>query len=197
VREDDPQRTQEMDSLPDAEDSPGATAARAEAQAAATEAARQEVLTHAQARASEIKADVAETAARRVEEETEKAHEQVEEAEKAEEKLSRKERKAREKASDAEAEAADARRKAEESAKLRAQTAHVQPPPSLSGAQVTSPGLGSTTSPATAASAHQPLLSEEPAAPAESSPLERPEVQIGLAFAGAFVAARILKRIFD
>ena len=27
--------------------------------------------------------------------------------------------------------------------------------------------------------------------------LERPEVQVGLAFAGAFVVARILKRIFD
>jgi hypothetical protein len=27
--------------------------------------------------------------------------------------------------------------------------------------------------------------------------LERPEVQVGLAFAGAFLAARILKRIFD
>jgi hypothetical protein len=36
----------------------------------------------------------------------------------------------------------------------------------------------------------------ESAPPAESA-MDRPEVKIGLAFAGAFVVARVLKRIFD
>jgi hypothetical protein len=34
-------------------------------------------------------------------------------------------------------------------------------------------------------------------AAAAQSALERPEVRVGLAFGGAFLAARILKRIFD
>ena len=33
--------------------------------------------------------------------------------------------------------------------------------------------------------------------PPAESPLDRPEVRIGIAFAGAFIDARVLKRIFD
>jgi hypothetical protein len=197
VREDDdPQRTQEMDSLSDADESaPGATAARAEAQAAAAEAAVQAERTRAQARAAEVRADVAQTDARRAEEETSKAHERVESAEHAEEKLSRKQRKARERAEQAAAEAGAARRHAEEAQRLRAQTASAQPA-LLGGNQITAPGLGSSTDPAAAAAAQQPFpqLAE---AHVEASPLDRPEVQVGIAFGGAFILARILKRLVD
>ena len=60
---------------------------------------------------------------------------------------------------------------------------------------MTSPGLGSETDPAVAASAAS-YRAPKPAA-AEAGPLDRPEVVAGIAFAGAFVLARVLKRIFD
>ena len=49
--------------------------------------------------------------------------------------------------------------------------------------------LRAQTAPATT-----PVPEEVP--PAESA-MDRPEVMIGIAFAGAFIAARVLKRIFD
>jgi len=150
----------------------------------------------AEARQAELRAELRETDARRAEEDTGKAHDEVEAAEEKEEKLSRKERKLRDRAEEAQAAAEEARRRAEEA--TRAATAPREP--SLSGAHVTSPGVGSDTDPAVAASA----ASSGPYAPgdhdrmaAAHSALERPEVQAGLAFAGAFLAARILKRIFD
>jgi hypothetical protein len=68
----------------------------------------------------------------------------------------------------------------------------------VSGAHVASPGIGTTTEPKAAAQAAGPAPSP-PALPAGSSQAltERPEVLAGAAFAGAFVAARILKRLFD
>jgi hypothetical protein len=63
---------------------------------------------------------------------------------------------------------------------------------------VTSPGLGSETDPAVAASAASGGTYRAPGtASAESSPLDRPEVVAGIAFAGAFLVARVLKRFFD
>ena len=59
---------------------------------------------------------------------------------------------------------------------------------------MTAPGLGSETDPAVAASAHRASEASEAAA---SGPLDRPEVVAGIAFAGAFVLARVLKRFFD
>jgi hypothetical protein len=193
VREDDPQRTQEMDSLPDAgERAPGATAARAESQAAATEARAQAARTQAEARAAERRAEVAEAEARRAAEATERAHGEVESAEEVEQKLSRKERQAAERARQAEAEADQARRHAAEADRLRARTASAQPA-ALSGEQVTAPGLGSD--PAAVAAAQQ--LGPEGEAAAGGGALERTEVQIGLAFGGAFILARVLKRLLD
>jgi hypothetical protein len=63
---------------------------------------------------------------------------------------------------------------------------------------VTQPGVGSETDPAAAAAAAVPPRADhqERLAAAQSA-LERPEVRVGLAFGGAFLAARILKRIFD
>ena len=172
---DDPQRTQEW-------------AAPAENELEQPEAA--------EARQAELRSELAETDARRAEEETGQAHEDVESAEQEEEKLSRKERKLKERAERAEQEAALARKRAEEA----------EPPEdegALSGAHVTQPGLGSDTDPAAAAAAARSqyeaaeLQHENERLAAAHSALERPEVRAGLAFAGAFLAARILKRIFD
>ena len=60
-----------------------------------------------------------------------------------------------------------------------------------------SPGLGSDTDPAAAAAARRPPTRRRRPQPAEPSALERPEVQAGIAFAGAFLIARILKRLVD
>ena len=62
-----------------------------------------------------------------------------------------------------------------------------------------SPGLGSDTDPAAAAAAASSGDTAAVRAGAEGEPstLERPEVQAGIAFVGAFLIARILKRIFD
>jgi hypothetical protein len=60
---------------------------------------------------------------------------------------------------------------------------------------VTSPGLGSDTDPAVAAAAASYRAPDATAD--DAGPLDRPEVVAGLAFAGAFVVARVLKRIFD
>ena len=59
-----------------------------------------------------------------------------------------------------------------------------------------SPGLGSDTDPAAAAAA---ASSYEPPKPESDEPsaIERPEVQAGIAFASAFLIARILKRLVD
>jgi hypothetical protein len=194
VRDDDPQRTQEWDAPPD-ENTPGSTAAEAEAAAAAREAHAQAERTAAEARGAELRAEVAETDVRRAEEETAKAHDHVVEAEQQEEKISRKERKAKERAEKADAEAARAREQAAAAAKLEQDSAAPRRQPELSGAHVTSPGLGADTDPAVAASAASYRAPESGAA--EAGPLDRPEVVAGLAFAGAFVFARVLKRIFD
>jgi hypothetical protein len=173
VSTDDPQRTQEW-------------AAPAEDQLEQPEAA--------EARQAELRSELAQTDARRAEEDTGKAHAEVESAEQEEEKLSRKERKLKERAERAEQEAALARKRAEEAEPPKDEGA-------LSGAHVTQPGLGSDTDPAAAAAAAAgapppPAAGHERLAGAQGA-LERPEVRAGLAFAGAFLAARILKRIFD
>jgi hypothetical protein len=169
VSTDDPQRTPEWEAPPEDPAAP------------------------AEARAAELRSELAQTDARRAEEETGKAHEAVEEAQKAEEKLSRKEHELKERAERVQAEAAEVRRHAQ-------QTTAAGPRPSgLSGGNVTSPGIGSDTDPAAVAAAAaggEHRFGGERAASAQSL-LERPEVRAGLAFGGAFLAARILKRIFD
>ena len=211
MREDDPQRTQEWDARKDFEGEPvappgrpaeqaeaaaGATAEEATAAAGAREARAQAERADAEARGAELRQELRETDARRAEEETAKAHEAVEAAEKAEQKLSRKERKAHEQAERAAAETERAREQAAAADRLRDQVAARPPAANLSGANVTSPGLGSNTDPAVAAAAAGAYVPPVGAA-SEPSPLERPEVQAGIAFAGAFLIARILKRLVD
>ena len=141
-----------------------------------------------------------ETDARRAEEETAKAHEAVEAAEKNEEKLSRKERKAKENA-----EQAAGRGRARRASRpptpsgWRARTrARPQRTANLSGANVMAPGLGIRHRPGSRRGrGGRRYAPPAAAAGREPSPLERPEVAAGVAFAGAFLVARILKRLVD
>jgi hypothetical protein len=142
-----------------------------------------------EARAAEIRENVALTDARRAEEEVAKAHAEAEAAEKKEEKLSRKEKRLREKAERLHAEAE--RERAEADAAETAREAGT-----VSGAGVASPGVGATSDPNAQAAARGPgsttfVTDDSPPA------TQRPEVLIGGTFVGAFVVARILKRIFD
>ncbi|MBE2318137.1 hypothetical protein DVA67_019300 [Solirubrobacter sp. CPCC 204708] len=211
MSKDDPQRTQEWDAPPDIEEpgvpaqagsvSAGSTAKEAEEAAAAREAQAQAERTKAEARGAELRAELRETDARRAEEETAKAQEQAESARREEEKQTRKQRRARQEAERAEAEARRAREQAGNAERLavKGSTPGKEPPAAVSGASVMSPGLGSETDPAAAASAagaYRPPV-EAPRAGGEPGPLDRPEVVAGLVFAGAFLAARIFKRLVD
>jgi hypothetical protein len=82
---------------------------------------------------------------------------------------------------------------AAEAARSRAETVS-----SVSGAAVSSPGIGSSTPPHAAAAANAPGPQPGPAGVSSETPLtERPEVLIGAAFAGSFILARVLKRLVD
>lgn len=148
----------------------------ATAAAGAGEAGAQADRMRGEARAAEVREEVAITDARRAEEEAAKQHEDVEAAEREEEKLSRKERRAREEAERAKQEADRSREQAEQAESMRREAAERPHAPhaedlAAAGAEV----------PAEVA---QPMT-------------QRPEVLAGAAFAGAFVAARVLRRIFD
>jgi hypothetical protein len=134
-------------------------------------------------RGAELRENLALTDARRAEEEVAKAHEAAEKARQEEEKAERKEEAARAKADRVHAEADRARAEAD----ARAST--------VSGAQVASPGVGTTTDPdAQAAAGGGPAFPGADRLPAAA---QRTEVLVGAAFAGSFVLARVLKRIFD
>jgi hypothetical protein len=121
-----------------------------------------------EARGAELRENVALTDARRTEEERAKAEQAAEDATKEAEKLSRKEKKEREKAERLH-EVAEAERE-------QAPAPEPEPP------QPTPPA---------AAAAGIPGADKLPPA------AQRPEVLVGAAFAGSFLVARILKRIFD
>jgi hypothetical protein len=121
-----------------------------------------------EARGAELRENIALTDARRTEEEQAKAEAQAEEATKEAEKLSRKAQKEREKAERLHVEAEKEREQA--------------PQPEPAAPQPTPPA---------AAVAGLPGADRLPPA------AQRPEVLIGAAFAGSFLVARILKRIFD
>jgi chromosome segregation ATPase len=127
-----------------------------------------------EARGAELRENIALTDARRAEEEVAKAHAEKEAAAKREEKLSRKERRAREKAERLHAEAE--RMRAQADATTTTQTEHTT--------STTSAGDGAAAPPF-------PGAEKLPAA------AQRPEVMVGAAFAGSFILARILKRLFD
>ena len=164
-----------------------------------TEAERE----RAEARGAELRSELAATDARRAEEETAEAEQAIRDATERKEKLSRKEQKAHERAEAAEREAERERAEADEAERKRRETAErapQRPPSSVSGSSVASPGVGSTTDPNAAAAAARDSTAQGPAAFAAGgaqSGAHRPEVLIGAAFAGAFVLARVLKRLVD
>jgi hypothetical protein len=146
-----------------------------------------------EARAAEIRRDVEAADARRADEEVATAEEQVTDATKTEEKLSRRARRKREKAARA-AQAAQAAREQADAVAARERERAAARVSSVSGAAVASPGVGADPRAAAAAADRQ----ASPPAGDESPPLgERPEVLIGAAFVGAFLFARVLKRIVD
>jgi hypothetical protein len=148
-----------------------------------------------EARGAELRENVALTDARRAEEEVAKAQAEQEAAAKSAEKLSRKERRAREKAERLHAEAERARARADAAA---TQTQAEQRTSTMSGARVASPGVDSATEPDVAATAADGTAAPPfPGADKLPEAAQRPEVMAGAAFAGSFVLARILKRIFD
>lgn len=121
----------------------------------------------AEARAAEIRAEVAATDERRAEEELSKQREEVEKAEKRQEQLTEKER---------EAEAA-AERAAEDAERARQTADQTRKSPGGWTPSLPFGGAG--------ASGNAPGFAQ------------RTEVQVGAAFAGAFVLAQVLKRVFD
>jgi hypothetical protein len=154
-----------------------------------------------EARAAEIRRDVEAAEARQSEEDVATAEEHVTEATKEQEKLSRRARRKREKAEKAALAAQAAREQADRAAQAAAEAARsrAETVSSVSGAAVSSPGIGASTPPHAAAAANAPGPQAGVAAGASSeTPLtERPEVLIGAAFAGSFILARVLKRLVD
>jgi hypothetical protein len=146
-----------------------------------------------EARGAELREELATTDLRRAEEAEAKAEAAIEEARKDESKKERKRREAEERRAAAAAEAEDARRKAA-TTKEQADPEALRSP--VSGASVASPGLGSATDPKAAAAAASGTYATPPRA-AGSGDVEKPELYVAAAFAGAFVFARILKRIAE
>jgi hypothetical protein len=75
--------------------------------------------------------------------------------------------------------------------------APVPAPHTVSGGTVASPGVGTRTDPDAAAAASGGAAGGFPGADRLPTAAQRPEVLAGAAFGGAFILARILKRIFD
>ena len=121
-----------------------------------------------EARGAELRENIALTDARRTEEERAEAEKSAEQATQEAEKLSRKERRQLEKAERLHAEAEREREQA----------------------PVREPEVPEPTPPAAAVAGIPGADKLPPAA-------QRPEVLVGAAFAGSFLVARILKRIFD
>jgi chromosome segregation ATPase len=121
-----------------------------------------------EARGAELRENIALTDARRTEEERAKAEQTAEQATQEAEKLSRKERRQIEKAERLHAEA---EREREQGPRREPEAPEPTPPAE--------------------AVAGLPGVDKLPAA------AQRPEVLVGAAFAGSFLVARILKRIFD
>jgi hypothetical protein len=106
------------------------------------------------------------------------------------EKLSRKERKAREKAEKERAKSEAERAKADEAIKREQEEALAR--------AAEADARAATADPAVAAGVHQPQPArpyEPPVEPVTTASDDKPEVMVGAAFAGAFLFAKLLKRI--
>jgi len=203
---DDPEKS---GARPASEDPSHGVAEEAEAQAAARESRDQAERAIGESFAATVKEDVREAEARKAEEATAEAHKAEEQAHKDAEKAEAEERAAKERA---EAAAEEARRAREQAtgAETHARETQAHAPPAqataVSAASVTGPGVGDATSPRAAAAARADATASpgglaQPEGPSgepnaiEKLVDERPEVAVGIAFAGAFLLAQILKRI--
>ena len=165
-------------------DTVGASDAEADAQARRTES---------HARGVELREEIAITDERRAEEEEGKAQEAVAAAEKEESKKERKRREAEERKQAAAAESERAREQAANAA-TQAQESRGS---TVSGAAVSSPGVGIGSDPkaAAAAAAGSRAQLEPPQTSADVEGPPNPERHLAAAFVGAFLFARVLKRI--
>jgi hypothetical protein len=148
-----------------------------------------------EARGAELREELAITDERRAEEEEAKAEEAVAEAQQEESKKERKRREAHERREAAAAEAEKARAGA---AETREQTETLSGPVAgneVSGAAVASPGRGDDPKALAAASGPAPTPAATAATAVEGP--EKPELYVAAAFAGAFLFARILKKIAE
>ena len=147
-----------------------------------------EALSESEARGAELREELAVTDERRAEEERDKAHDAVVAAEREESKKEEKRREAEERKQAAIAEAERARDRAEdtdgETTAPRGAT--------VSGASLSSPGSGTPSAPESGTRSQPEVLQRLTAAVDDP---EKPERLLGAAFAGAFLLARVLKRI--
>jgi hypothetical protein len=144
-----------------------------------------------EARGAELREELAITDERRAEEAEAKAEQAVADAEQEESKKERKRREAEERVQTAAKEAEEARAAAKERAEdPRAEAGE------LSGAAVASPGRGGDPKAlASAAGPQQGAYAATPSGAVEGP--EKPELYVAAAFAGAFLFARILKKIAE
>jgi len=152
----------------------------------------------AEARGAELREELAITDERRAEEEEAKAEQAVADAQKEESKKERKRREAHERREAAAAEAEKARGAAGDA--TGEQPAPARPadaPQHVSGAAVASPGRGGDPKALAAASGREAAGSVAAAGAAEAQEPEKPELYVAAAFAGAFLFARILKKIAE
>ena len=144
-----------------------------------------------EARGAELREELAITDERRAEEEEAKAEQAVAEAQKAESKKERKRREAHERREAAAAEAERARAAAAETPATSDDAATT----AVSGAAVASPGRGADPK-ALAAAARPERAASGTTAEVVEGP-EKPELYVAAAFVGAFLFARILKKIAE
>ena len=144
----------------------------------------------AEARGAELREELAITDERRAEEEEAKAEQAVADAQKEESKKERKRREAHERREAAAAEAERARAAAAETAAASRTAATT----TVSGAAVASPGRGAD--PKALAAAARPESPAGAGGEVVEGP-EKPELYVAAAFVGAFLFARILKKIAE
>ena len=157
-----------------------------------------EALSESEARGAELREELAITDERRAEEERDKAHDAVVAAEREESTKEEKRREAEERKQAAIAEAERARDVAgdtaddeAERARADAETTGLRSAP-ISGATLSSPGSGTPTA-SDSGTGSQPEVLQRLTAAVDDP--EKPERLLGAAFAGAFLLARVLKRI--
>lgn len=150
--------------------------------ASAREAGDQAERADLQARDAETRQEVARTDARRLEEAEGEAAEAREQAEKEEQELERKQAEAREREERVRAEAQRAREQAEAAARQAREAREGVPASSIASAP------SSSSSPPPASGSLGDRLAELPFG-------DRPEIQAGIAFATAFLLAKVLKSL--